>query len=170
MYRRYVKESEANRDNAEVLKETRLAAIVLGFSKTDVRLIEPDFKDRYLDRKLPEEMKPQTAAPTSVAIPGLNRSMKPAAPKVAQAKALTDTVLKAKAVETAEDGQLTERAKNATETFSAARRAVEDALEPQARMPGSASGNRPRRTGSQMPARILNSASLTLGWPRPPAA
>lgn len=130
LYRRYVKETEANIDNAEVLKETRLVAIVLGFSKTDVRLIEPEFKDRYLDKRLPEEMKPQAAAPVAVAIPGLNRSMKPAAPKIAQAKALTDTVLKAKAVETAEDGLLTERAKTATETFSAARRAVEDALEP----------------------------------------
>lgn len=130
LYRRYVKESATNRDNAELLKETRLAAIVLGFSKTDVRLIEPDFRDRYLDSKLPVEMKPQTADPASVAIPGLNRSVKPTAPRVAEAKALTDTVLKAKAVEAAEDGLLTERAKAATEAFSTVRRAVEDALEP----------------------------------------
>ncbi|QDQ11762.1 transcriptional regulator [Streptomyces spectabilis] len=130
LHRRYVKESVVSRDKAEVLKETRLAAIVLGFSKTDVRLIEPDFRDRYLEQRLPVEMKPQDAAPTSVAIPGLNRSVQAAAPKVAQAKALTDTILKAKAVEAAEDGQLTERAKAATETYSAARRAVEDALEP----------------------------------------
>ncbi|QIB49052.1 transcriptional regulator [Streptomyces aureoverticillatus] len=130
LYRRYAKESAVSKDNAEVLKETRLAAIVLGFSKTDVRLIEPDFRDRYLDKKLPVTMKTEDEAPAAVAIPGLNRTMKSAAPKVAQAKALTDTVLKAKAVERAEDGLLTERSKAAADTFGAARAAVEKALEP----------------------------------------
>ncbi|MEU1150075.1 transcriptional regulator [Streptomyces sp. NPDC005863] len=130
LYRRYAKESAANKENAEVLKETRLTAIVLGFSKTDVRLIEPDFRGRYLDRRLPDGMKTQAAAPTAVAIPGLNRTMKPAAPQIAQAKALTDTILKAKAVEAEEDGLLTERSRTATATFAAARKAVEEALEP----------------------------------------
>ncbi|MFJ2773361.1 transcriptional regulator [Streptomyces sp. NPDC087300] len=130
LYRRYAKESAVNKDKAEVLKETRLAAIVLGFSKTDVRLIEPDFRDRYLDKRLPDGMKTAEEAPATVAIPGLNRTMKSAEPKVAQAKALTDTILKAKAVETAEDGLLTERSKSASETFGAAREAVEGALEP----------------------------------------
>ncbi|MFH8606602.1 transcriptional regulator [Streptomyces sp. NPDC018029] len=130
LYRRYAKESEVSKDNAEVLKETRLAAIVLGFSKTDVRLIEPDFRERYLDKKLPDAMKTESDAPAAVAIPGLNRTMKPAAPRVAKAKALTDAILKAKAVETAEDGLLTERSKTAVEMFGAARVAVEEALEP----------------------------------------
>ncbi|MFD4631343.1 transcriptional regulator [Streptomyces sp. NPDC058284] len=130
LYRRYAKESTASKDNAEVLKETRLTAIVLGFSKTDVRLIEPDFRDRYLEKQLPDALKTEPEAPAAVAIPGLNRTMKPSAPKVAQAKALTDTILKAKAVVTAEDGLLTERSKSATATFAAAHKAVGDALEP----------------------------------------
>ncbi|MFI7316205.1 transcriptional regulator [Streptomyces venezuelae] len=130
LYRRYAKESAASKDNAEVLKETRLVAIVLGFSKTDVRLIEPDFRERYLDRYLPETLKVVPEMPTAVTIPGLNRTMNSASPRVAQAKALTDTVLKAKAVETAEDGSLTERSKTATRTFMVAREAVEEALEP----------------------------------------
>ncbi|MFF2508334.1 transcriptional regulator [Streptomyces sp. NPDC058067] len=130
LHRRYLGESAVNKDNAEVLKETRLVAIVLEFSKTDVRLIEPDFRDRYLDKRLPETLRPQEAPAAGIAIPGLNRTMKPASPKAAQAKALTDTILKAKAVEIADDGQLTDRARAATETFSAARKAVEDALEP----------------------------------------
>ncbi|MGW2229722.1 transcriptional regulator [Streptomyces formicae] len=130
LYRRYAKESAVSRDKAEVLKETRLAAIVLGFSKTDVRLIEPDFRERYLDKRLPDVMKPAGEAPAVVAIPGLNRTMKSAAPKVVQAKALTDTILKAKAIEAVEDGLLTERSKSASETFGAARDAVEQALEP----------------------------------------
>ncbi|MGH4032707.1 transcriptional regulator [Actinomycetota bacterium Odt1-20B] len=130
LYRRYAKESAVSKDKAEVLKETRLAAIVLGFSKTDVRLIEPDFRERYLDKRLPDMMKTENEAPGVVAIPGLERTVKSAAPKVAQAKALTDTILKAKAVETAEDGLFTERSKTATKTFGVAREAVEKALEP----------------------------------------
>ncbi|WP_327429007.1 transcriptional regulator [Streptomyces sp. NBC_01236] len=130
LHRRYVKEATVNRDNAELIKETRLVAIVLGFSKTDVRLIEPDFRARYLDQKLPEALKSEPAAAATVAIPGLNRTVKSAAPRVAQAKTLTDTVLKAKAVEAAEDGKLTERGTAAAQAFSAAQKAVEDALEP----------------------------------------
>ncbi|MFD4563277.1 transcriptional regulator [Streptomyces sp. NPDC058467] len=130
LHRRYVKEAAGNRDNAEVIKETRLLAIVLGFSKTDVRLIEPDFRARYLDQKLPEALKEEPTATAAVAIPGLNRTVKAAAPRVAQAKTLTDAVLKAKAVEAAEDGKLTARGTAAAKAFSAAQKAVEDALEP----------------------------------------
>lgn len=131
VYRRYSKESLANRDKAELLKETRLAAIVLEFSKTDVRLIEPEFRERYLEKRLPGVLQTEAAAPAAgVAIPGLNRTMRAAAPKVAQAKSLTDMILKAKAVSTVEDALLTERSKAAAETFSAAQNAFEDALEP----------------------------------------
>ncbi|MFC8667282.1 transcriptional regulator [Streptomyces sp. NPDC057199] len=130
LHRRYVKEAAVSRDNAELLKELRLVAIALNFSKTDVRLIEPDFKDRYLDRRLPDGLKAAPSAPSAIAIPGLNRSVRSAAPKVAEAKALTDIVLKAKAVETAEDGNLSARGTTAAQTFASARDAIEDALEP----------------------------------------
>ncbi|MFD7230554.1 transcriptional regulator [Streptomyces sp. NPDC059881] len=130
LQRRYVKESAVSKDDAELLKETRLTAIVLNFSKTDVRLIEPEFKSRYLDQRLPESLRTAPAAPSAVSIPGLNRTVKSAPPKVAAAKALTDSILKAKAVEGA--GELVEAARmaEASRTFQAAREAVEDALEP----------------------------------------
>lgn len=131
LHRRYVKETTVNRDNAELLKELRLAAITGDFSKTDVRLIEPDFKTRYLDQRLPDSLRSSAAVGvSSVAIPGLNRSVRSAAPAVAEAKALTDAVLKAKAVLGAEDGQLSERGAAATKVFESARNAIEDALEP----------------------------------------
>lgn len=131
VYRRYARESPVSRDNAELLKETRLAAIVLEFSKTDVRLIEPDFRERYLDKRLPEELKTAAEAPAAgVNIPGLNRTMKSAAPKVAQAKALTDLILEAKAVTTAKGDPLSERSRVAIARFSAAQEAFEAALEP----------------------------------------
>ncbi|MFJ7048858.1 transcriptional regulator [Streptomyces sp. NPDC101112] len=130
LHRRYVKEAAVSKDNAELLKELRLAAISLNFSKTDVRLIEPDFKDRYLDRMLPDELKTAAPASSAVAIPGLNRSIRSSAPKVVEAKALTDLILKAKAVEAAEDGNLSERGAAAAQTFASAHDAIEDALEP----------------------------------------
>ncbi|CAM5379096.1 hypothetical protein SALBM135S_06908 [Streptomyces alboniger] len=131
VYRRYSKESLVSRDRAELLKETRLAAIVLEFSKTDVRLIEPDFRERYLDKRLPGSLRTEVAAPAAgVAIPGLNRTVKSAAPQVAQAKSLTDMILQAKAVSTVEDALLTERSKAAAEMFRAAQDAFEDALDP----------------------------------------
>lgn len=131
LHRRYLKQAAVNKQSADAMKETRLAAIVLGFSKTDVRLIEPDFKVRYLDQRLPGTLKPAApAAPSAVAIPGLGRSVQGADPKVAAAQALTDVILKAKSVEAAEGRATASQVAEATKTFAAAREAVESALEP----------------------------------------
>lgn len=130
LHRRYVKESAVNKDKADVLKESRLAAIVLGFSKTDVRFIEPDFQGRYLDRALPESLKAaQPAASATVAIPGLNRSVKAAGAEVAAAKSLTDSLLKAKAVEAAGDLVPASQVTESSRTIAAAKDAFSDALD-----------------------------------------
>ncbi|MEU3502136.1 transcriptional regulator [Streptomyces hundungensis] len=128
LHRRYVKESAVSRENADLLKESRLAAILLGFSKTDVRLIEPDFKARYLDKRLPEELNQAATAP-AVAIPGLGRTVRAADPKVGAAKALTDSVLKAKAVAGTAETVAADRVIAASATFRTAREAVESAME-----------------------------------------
>nr|BFE66237.1 hypothetical protein GCM10020063_107630 [Dactylosporangium thailandense] len=111
LYRAFT--AEKSKEKADLLKESRLAAIALDFAKTDVRYIGADFQARFLDQRLPDAVKATTAvtqAPKTVSIPGLNRSVPAAAPKVAAARALTDAVLKAKAVvvagESAEPGQL----------------------------------------------------------------
>ncbi|MFI5522367.1 transcriptional regulator [Streptomyces platensis] len=131
LHRRYVKQATVNRDTADAMKEMRLAAIVLGFSKTDVRLIEPDFKARYLDQRLPGFLQAAaSAAPAPVAIPGLGRSVKGADPKVAVAQAFTDVILRAKAVDSAGEAATASQVSEAARTFSAAREAVENALEP----------------------------------------
>lgn len=57
LHRAYSKESKGDREKADLLKENRLAAIVMDFSKTDVRLIETDFRRRYLEHRLPEDLK-----------------------------------------------------------------------------------------------------------------
>ncbi|MEV0778577.1 transcriptional regulator [Streptomyces sp. NPDC050428] len=132
LHRRYVKDSTVSKERADVMKESRLAAIVLGFSKTDVRLIEPEFKARYLDQRLPEDLKGQTAAgaQAAVSIPGLNRTVRPTGTQVAEARALTDSILKVKAVEAAGGELSAERIAAAARTLRAAKDAVEGALEP----------------------------------------
>ncbi|MEV8330700.1 transcriptional regulator [Streptomyces niveus] len=132
LHRRYVKDLAVSKERADIMKESRLAAIILGFSKTDVRLIEPEFKARYLDKRLPADLKGQAAAgvPAAVSIPGLNRTVPAAGTQVAEARALTDSILKVKAVEAAGDERSPERFAAAARTLRAAKDAVENALEP----------------------------------------
>jgi hypothetical protein len=133
LYRAFTKEQGKNKENADLLKEGRLAAIVLDFAKTDVRYIGAEFQARFLDQRLPEDLKPArvaTAAP--VAIPGLNRSIQPAGAKVAEARALTDSLLRAKAAKVAgaAEGSATgQSATAAAEVFDRAKAAFDEALE-----------------------------------------
>ncbi|MFE8006349.1 transcriptional regulator [Streptomyces sp. NPDC057418] len=128
--RAYAKEAKADLRKAELLKENRLAAIVMDFSKTDVRLIESDFRSRYLEQRLPEQLKPVPAAAPGRVIPGINRPVKAEAPEVAAARAFTDSVLRAKAVVRRKDKVTTAQSEQAAAVFDAARTALEDALEP----------------------------------------
>lgn len=105
--------SEKNREKAALLKESRLSAITLKFAKTDVRFIGSDFHARFLDKRLPEDLKPNAGTtPANVAIPGLNRTVPAAGAEVVAAQTLTDTILKLRAVVEAGDkvtpGQRTE--------------------------------------------------------------
>ncbi|MGW3995357.1 transcriptional regulator [Amycolatopsis sp. NPDC004772] len=104
LHRRYLKDQATSGDRAELTKESRLAAIMLGFSKTDVRFIEADFQSRYLNDTLPAKLKPGQPSSQKVAIPGLGLSVKGSSNDVANAKELTNTVLKARAVEISSSG------------------------------------------------------------------
>ncbi|MFG2426334.1 transcriptional regulator [Streptomyces sp. NPDC048590] len=130
VHRAYGKEVKADPRKAELLKESRLAAIVMDFSKTDVRLIEANFRSRYLEQRLPDELKPAPAETSGRVIPGINRPVKAEAPEVSAARAFTDSVLRAKAVVRAKEKVPAEQSERATAVFDAAHRAVEDALEP----------------------------------------
>jgi hypothetical protein len=126
LHRRYVKDSTVNPEKAELTMEARLAAIMLGFSKTDVRLIEPDFQDRYLASRLPQTLRLDPTPSDSVVIPGLGRSVKGPSQELASAKILTDTVLKARATEVALPSS--PDAEVASRTELALREAMEQAL------------------------------------------
>ncbi|MFI7350195.1 transcriptional regulator [Streptomyces sp. NPDC049936] len=97
LHRAYAKQYAVNPEKAELLLENRLAAMLLGFAKTDVRFIDHDFRDRYLSEILPGSEVP-TEGSAGVAIPGLGRAVKGPSAALSAAKALTDAVLHARAV------------------------------------------------------------------------
>ena len=74
LYRSYTEMKMKSPDNAEAIKEQRLLAILFDKSKTDLRLIEPDFVQKYVPSILPEEPKvttPDKRLPgTSITAPG----------------------------------------------------------------------------------------------------
>ncbi|MGA1827301.1 ParB N-terminal domain-containing protein [Microbacterium sp.] len=99
LYRAYTTEGATNRDAAEALKESRLALILLGFSKTDVRLAKPDFFEKYLEQKLPRSAAPlgeSAVGPVDVSIPGLSVAVADDAAAVKQAREVTNRVLRAR--------------------------------------------------------------------------
>ncbi|MET7314199.1 MULTISPECIES: hypothetical protein [Streptomyces] len=102
LHRLYTKLEAVDRDRAEVLKEWRLAAILLDFSKTDVRHIDEDFlKDNHLGQALPKSLAGSStgaAEPEEVLIPGLDVAVPAASSAVAEARALNDRILRASAV------------------------------------------------------------------------
>jgi hypothetical protein len=130
--RHYAQAEKGNREEAEIIKETRMAAIVLGFSKTDVRLIESDFRDRYLSPRLPEPLQTASApGPERRAIPGLpGHTTRATSVKVLAARSLTDTILKAKAAEATPENRTGADLIEAARTVDSLKKAMEDALEP----------------------------------------
>jgi hypothetical protein len=93
LHRAYVKQYATNPEKADLLLENRLAAMLLGFAKTDVRFIDHDFNKRYLSKVLPEVSAPAGPA-ASTAIPGLGKAVKGPSADLSAAKTLTDTVLR----------------------------------------------------------------------------
>ncbi|MEW1635766.1 transcriptional regulator [Streptomyces sp. NPDC093801] len=131
LHRAYAKTVRQNPGQADLLKENRLALIVLEFSKTDVRLADVDFRTRYLQRHLPEQLRQASEQPAAArVIPGLNRALPGDSPQVAAAKALTDTLLRAKAVKRAPEGVNREQTDEAAALWQQARDAVNEALVP----------------------------------------
>lgn len=92
LYTAYQTTKKKSREDAELLREQRLLAMVLNKSKTDLRLIEPDFVERYMNQTLPaSETTTRTLPGTSVPVAGPSK-------KVEELRKLTDSVLQAQAV------------------------------------------------------------------------
>lgn len=133
LYRSYNKVAATDPEAAEVLKETRLAMIVLGYAKTDLRFAQPDFFEKYLDPKLPDELRPSVQAPSNIEIPGLDVTVPAAGPQARVTKALTDELLRAKAVAQSALDAGPDVSKPAAQILTAARQSFDRALEPAGR-------------------------------------
>lgn len=104
LHRDYTKLATTDPDAANRLKQSRLAMVLLDYPKTSLRLAEADFHTRYLESRLPEELKPSVPPVVSVSVPGIPGATLPSqSGGSAAAEALTDHLLRAKAV--ASDGK-----------------------------------------------------------------
>lgn len=98
LHRDFMNLSATDPDGAEVLKEARMAAILLGFAKTDVRFIEADFQDNYLSQALHENAAEASHGPQSeMQVPGLGIAVPGPSAKVSAARQLTNRLLQAEA-------------------------------------------------------------------------
>ncbi|CAM2816393.1 ParB/RepB/Spo0J family partition protein [Prescottella defluvii] len=128
LHRDFTKLAKTDPDAAELLKESRLAMVLLNYPKTSVRLAESDFHVRYLSERLPDTLQPSVESSASVAIPGLaGVQLQDATSAVKTTRALTDALLRAKATAQAGDklapGTVSEAdglIKSARETFDTA--------------------------------------------------
>lgn len=130
LHRAYVKQYAANPAKAELLVENRLAAMLLGFAKTDVRFVDHDFRERYLSKTLPATDAPAAAPVKSagIAIPGLGRAVEGPSPDLSAAKALTDAVLHAMAVSEPGSSAPQEVADRAQQEIKRLKEALDEAI------------------------------------------
>jgi hypothetical protein len=96
LYTAYMKLKKQSPDEAEALREQRLLAIALGKSKTDVRLIDADFNERFMKVTLPTE--PGAAQPP-IKIPGTTITAAAPSQNVQALRAFTTSILRDRAVE-----------------------------------------------------------------------
>lgn len=98
LFRDYTELAKVDPEGAEELRESRLAATILGYPKTTVRLIDHDFRRRYLDERLPKGVLPPQQESSAVQIPGLaNVMVEDSGSEVKRTRALTDILLRTKA-------------------------------------------------------------------------
>jgi hypothetical protein len=105
LHRDYTKLATTDPDSANRLKQSRLAMVLLDYPKTSLRLAEADFHTRYLESRLPDDLKSEpTALAGGIPVPGIPGASVPSqSTDSAAAEALTNRLLRAKAV--ASDGK-----------------------------------------------------------------
>ena len=104
LHRDYAKLATTDLDAAKRLMQSRLAMVLLDYPKTSLRLAEADFYTRYLESRLPDDLKFEVSTPDPVSVPGIPGAILPGQTSDSAAvEALTDQLLRAKAV--ASDGK-----------------------------------------------------------------
>ena len=115
LHRAYAALKAKSSDAAEALREQRLLALVLDKSKTDLRLIEADFAQRYMKGNLPAA---PTVAAQALKIPGTSIKVAGPSQEVEALRQLTTTALQAKAVAVSASAATPEQVKNASEILA----------------------------------------------------
>ncbi|MER5706693.1 hypothetical protein [Streptomyces sp. NPDC002122] len=131
LHRAYEKLASVEPDSADVLRELRMTAIILGFAKTDVRHIDESFRDRYLSRTIPAELSEPAAEQEAVTVPGLSGVTLPGpSSAVSAARAINDKVLRAKAAVGAGGSLVPEQERReAQEVFEGVKEAFDKAID-----------------------------------------
>ncbi|MEU6128211.1 transcriptional regulator [Saccharopolyspora sp. NPDC047091] len=155
LHRGYEKQRSADPDLADIYKETRLASIMLGFAKTDVRHIEDgNFPDTYLADSLPGELAAAAEAADAVMVPGLGVAMPGPSAAVSAARSLNDRILRAKATASAVSARVSEQKKQvAQDTVDQLKESFDAALDRAGR------DGRVRKRKQLAPTRLLDAAA-----------
>ncbi|WP_214415273.1 ParB/RepB/Spo0J family partition protein [Sphaerisporangium fuscum] len=129
LQRDFAKKATTDPEAAEQLKESRLAMVVLNYPKTSLRLAEEDFHNRYLDERLPPDLRPAIQESSAVTIPGLPGVTVPdATVAVKTTRALTDRLLQAKAASLSANKVQPQALDEANRVIISARRAFDAAV------------------------------------------
>lgn len=129
LHRDYSNLAAIDSDAANRLMQSRLAMVLLDYPKTSLRLAEADFHTRYLETRLPEDLKPEVSAPKEVSIPGIPGAVLPGpGSDSAAAEALTNQLLRAKAVVTDGKGSTPEDVAKASGVMRKARQTFDVAV------------------------------------------
>lgn len=126
LYRAYISLKTKSPDEAEALREQRLLAIVFDKSKTDLRLIEPDFARKYMKDVLPAE--PQSAT-DGVKIPGTSITARGPSGEVKALRAVATEALRARALARGSAVVAPEEVTKAKATLSELESALDKALD-----------------------------------------
>jgi hypothetical protein len=127
LYRAYTALKAKSPDHAEALREQRLLALLLNKSKTDLRLIEADFADRFMKGALPN-VTPSPAAP-QVRIPGTSISVAGPSDHIRVLRQFTTDVLRARSIVTASSAATPSEISGATALISNVDQALVKGLE-----------------------------------------
>lgn len=124
LHRDYTKLVSSDPDAAQCLLQSRLAMVLLDFPKTSLRLAESDFHSRYLSSRLPDGLKAAATPAAPVAVPGLPGVTLPSkSSEAAAAEALTDQLLRAKAVTADTKSSMPQQVEEATAVITQAKNA-----------------------------------------------
>lgn len=130
LHRDYTKLAKTDPDSARQLKQSRLAMVLLDYPKTSLRLAEADFHTRYLESRLPADLKHEPKeVEGGTPVPGIPGATVPSQSNdSAAAEALTNQLLRAKAVALDSKSRPPEGVAQATDVMKQARETFDVAV------------------------------------------